>query len=174
VRVREASPADLDALFCVQKAASTAAFAHVYPPDRYPYPDEAIRKEIARRLADEATTYLVAEDEGKGGEMQDLTPGSGLAFDHGDVVGFVSVSPGWVEQLYVLPDEQGRGIGSALLEAAVTRRRHAGDTELRLWTLESNEAGRRFYEARGWQPAKETRVVPYPPHPTDVSYVRSL
>jgi GNAT superfamily N-acetyltransferase len=155
VRIREASPADLDELLLVQKAASTAAFAHVYPPDRYPYPDEAIRKEIARRLADEATTYLVAEGKGR-------------------IVGFAGVSPGWLDQLYVLPDLQGSGVGSALLEAAVARRRQAGDTELRLWTLESNEAGRRFYEARGWRPAEETRVVPYPPHPIDVGYVLRL
>ena len=154
--IREASPADLGALFAVQKAASAAAFAHLYPPDLYPYPDEAIRNEIARRLADEATTYLVAEEEGH------------------RIVGFAGVSPGWVEQLYVLPDEQGRGVGSALLEAAVAHRREAGDAELRLWTLEDNEASRRFYEARGWRLAKETRVVAYPPHPTDVSYVLAL
>jgi GNAT superfamily N-acetyltransferase len=155
VNIREASPADLDELLSVQKAASTAAFAHVYPPDRYPYPDEAIKTEIARRLADEATTYLVAEGEGR-------------------IVGFAGVSPGWLDQLYVLPELQGSGIGSALLDAAVLHRRQAGDTELRLWTLEGNEAGRRFYETRGWRLAGETRVVPYPPHPIDVSYVLPL
>jgi GNAT superfamily N-acetyltransferase len=62
-------------------------------------------------------------------------------------------------------------VGSALLTEAVARRRDAGGAELRLWTLEANEAGRRFYEARGWQLAPETRVVLYPPHPIDVSYV---
>jgi putative acetyltransferase len=154
VRIREASAADLDALFAVQKVASTAAFAHVYPPDLYPYPDDPIRNEIARRLDDEETTYLVAEDEGR-------------------IVGFTGVSPGWLEQLYVLPEEQGRGLGSALLDAAVARRREAGDTELRLWTLENNEAAR-FYEARGWRLATETRVVAYPPHPIDVSYLLEL
>jgi GNAT superfamily N-acetyltransferase len=155
VRIREASPADLDALFDVQKAASTAAYAHVYPPDRYPYPDDAIRREIARRLGSEETAYFVAEEDDR-------------------IVGFAGVSPGWVEQLYVLPELQGHGVGSALLESAVEHRREAGDTELRLWTLEDNEAGRRFYEARGWRLATETRVVAYPPHPIDVSYVLPL
>jgi GNAT superfamily N-acetyltransferase len=155
VTIREASSADLDALFAVQKAASVAAYAHVYPPDRYAYPDDAIRKEIARRLGDEETTYFVAEDDGR-------------------IVGFAGVSPGWLEQLYVLPELQGHGVGSALLEAAVAARRAAGDAELRLWTLEDNEAARRFYEARGWRRAEETRVVQYPPHPIDVSYVLAL
>jgi GNAT superfamily N-acetyltransferase len=155
VTIREASPVDLDALFAVQKAASTAGFAHVYPPDRYPYPDEAIRSEIARRLEDAETMYFVADENGR-------------------IVGLAGVSPGWVEQLYVLPELQGRGVGSALLDAAVAWRRKAGDTELRLWTLEGNEAGRRFYEGRGWRLAEETRVVPYPPHPIDVSYMLEL
>jgi GNAT superfamily N-acetyltransferase len=155
VRIREGEPADLDALFAVQKAASVAAYAHVYPPDVHAYPDDEVKSEIAKRLAGEDTTYFVAESEG-------------------GIVGFAGVSPGWVEQLYVLPEFQGRGIGSALLETAVAQRREAGDKELRLWTLEDNVAGRRFYEARGWRMAKETRVVAYPPHPTDVSYVLEL
>ena len=79
--IREGSPADLDALFAVQKAASVTAFAHVYPPDLYAYPVEAIRKEIARRLGDEETAYFVVEDDGR-------------------IVGFAGVSPGWLEQLY--------------------------------------------------------------------------
>ncbi len=153
--IREAGSADLDALFAIQKAASEAAYAHVYPPDLYPYPDEAVKADMARRLAGEEATYLVAEDDGR-------------------AVGLVGTSPGWIEQLYVQPEAQGQGIGSALLEAAVSRRREAGDAKLRLWTLEANDAGRRFYEARGWRLAPETRVVPYAPHPVDVSYVLSL
>jgi GNAT superfamily N-acetyltransferase len=155
VTIREAGPDDLDALLAVQKAASTAAYADVYPPERYPYPDEAVREDIARRLAAEESVYLVAELGGR-------------------VVGLAGVSPGWLEQLYVLPELQGTGVGSALLAAAVERRRAAGDSELRLWTLEANEAGRRFYEARGWRLAPQTRIVPYPPHPIDVSYVLPL
>ncbi len=150
--IRPAGPADLDALFAIQKEASTTAYAHVYPPELYAYPDEAVREDMARRLAGAEATYLVAEEAGR-------------------AIGLVGVSPGWIEQLYVRPEAQGRGVGSRLLAEAVSRRREAGDTELRLWTLEANEPGRRFYEGRGWQLAPETRVVPYPPHPIDVSYV---
>jgi GNAT superfamily N-acetyltransferase len=152
VTIREAAPWDLDALVAIQKAASTAAFAHVYPPEVYPYPDEAVRAEIARRVTLDEASYLVAEEDGQ-------------------PVGFAGASPGWVDQLYVLPEAQGQGVGTTLLEAAVARRREAGDAELRLWTLEANDAGRRFYEARGWRLAPETRVVPHPPNPIDVSYI---
>jgi len=155
MRIRKASAADLDALLAVQKAASTAAYAHVYPPERYPYPEDAVRSDIGRRLTRDDTTYLVAEEDGR-------------------AVGLAAVSPGWLEQLYVLPGAQGRGIGSTLLDAVIAMRREAGDTELRLWTLEANERGRRFYESRGWRLAEETRVVPYAPNPIDVSYVLTL
>jgi GNAT superfamily N-acetyltransferase len=50
-----------------------------------------------------------------------------------------------VEQLYVLPDQQGRGFGSALLEHAQATR-----DSLALWTFEANAAARSFYEARGF------------------------
>jgi GNAT superfamily N-acetyltransferase len=155
VRIREAVRADLDALAAVKKAASEQGYAHIYPPEEHPYPDEAVRAEVVRRFELPQATYLVAEEEGR-------------------ILGYAGISPGWVEQLYVVPGAQGRGVGSALLEAAVERRRAAGDTELRLWTLEENTVGRRFYEARGWELAPETRVVPYPPQPVDVSYVLRL
>ncbi len=52
----------------------------------------------------------------------------------------------WIEQLYVLPGCQGRGLGSALVELAQARRR-----SLALWTFEANTRARAFYEARGFR-----------------------
>jgi len=86
----------------------------------------------------------------------------------------VSMSPGWLEQLYVLPEFWGTGVGPALHDAAVERRGTAGDRALRLWTLEANERSRRFYERRGWRLDGRTRVVPFPPNPLDVGYTLSL
>ena len=34
----------------------------------------------------------------------------------------------------------------------------SGSTDLRLWVLRANEAGRAFYEARGWLPDGTTRT----------------
>jgi GNAT superfamily N-acetyltransferase len=155
VTIRDATADDLEEIAAVKKAASQHGYAHIYTPELHPYPDEAVRAEVVKRFELDHATHLVAEDEGR-------------------ILGYAGVSPGWVEQLYVVPGAQGRGVGSALLEAAVERRRAAGDTELRLWTLEENTVGRRFYEARGWELAPETRVVPYPPQPLDVSYVLRL
>jgi hypothetical protein len=52
--------------------------------------------------------------------------------------------------------------------------RERGATRAKLWTLERNERGRRFYERRGWTLTDETRVVPYPPNPIDVQYAIDL
>ena len=61
--------------------------------------------------------------------------------------GVVSVSGDLIENLYVLPEKQGRGYGSALLEHAAARCPGAP----RLWLLNINEKARRFYEARGFR-----------------------
>ena len=50
-----------------------------------------------------------------------------------------------VDYLYVEPKVTGRGIGSALLEQAKTRRRDG----FSLWTFQQNEGARRFYERHG-------------------------
>ena len=49
-----------------------------------------------------------------------------------------------VYALYVHPDAQRRGLGTALLSTA------ASDGDAALWVLTGNAAGRAFYAARGW------------------------
>jgi putative acetyltransferase len=64
----------------------------------------------------------------------------------GDVLaGMIAFRPGWVDQLYVLPEYQGKGIGHTLLELA-----QASSDELQLWTFQRNDAARRFYEKHGF------------------------
>jgi GNAT superfamily N-acetyltransferase len=59
-----------------------------------------------------------------------------------------SVTQDWetLEKLYVEPDEQGRGIGTALLDMAKELRPEG----LYLWVFQKNEGGRRFYERHGF------------------------
>jgi GNAT superfamily N-acetyltransferase/chorismate mutase len=63
----------------------------------------------------------------------------------GAVVGYAAVSPGWLDDLYVLPGFAGRGIGSALLELVKTM----CPAGFALWVFESNVPARRFYERHG-------------------------
>jgi GNAT superfamily N-acetyltransferase len=59
--------------------------------------------------------------------------------------------------LYVLPGWQGQGIGRALLQASAAWLAAAGHTGMLIWTLAENAPARRFYEAMGGIPARQTR-----------------
>jgi ribosomal protein S18 acetylase RimI-like enzyme len=155
MNVRPAGPDEADTLLAIQREAAVDAFAHIYPPERYPFPDDAVREVWAEALSDPGVEVYVAEVDG--------VP-----------AGAVSVGNGFLSTLYVLPAHQGSGVGSALHDLALERLREQGFDEARLWTLEGNDSGRRFYERRGWSLTAETRVVPYPPNPIDVQYARRL
>jgi GNAT superfamily N-acetyltransferase len=64
----------------------------------------------------------------------------------GLIAGYSAVSPGWLEQLYVLPQFQGQGVGAQLLAQAKD-----GQAAIKLWVFQKNSKARRFYEARGFQ-----------------------
>ncbi len=69
----------------------------------------------------------------------------------GSIVGFIAFGGGWIEQLYVLPESQGRGWGSALLQVA-----KSASASLQLWTFQRNTLARRFYEKHGFHVVEET------------------
>jgi GNAT superfamily N-acetyltransferase len=73
------------------------------------------------------------------------------AFDQQAITGIIAFRKDWIDQLYVLPDAQGGGTGSALLQIAKDR-----SDCLRLWTFQRNQRARRFYEARGFALLRET------------------
>jgi GNAT superfamily N-acetyltransferase len=72
-------------------------------------------------------------------------------FDRDELVGIIAFREGWIDQLYVLPSWQGRGVGSILLEVAQGKY-----PVLSLWTFQRNAAARRFYEKRGFILIKDT------------------
>ncbi|KTS13191.1 acetyltransferase, partial [Methylobacterium indicum] len=73
------------------------------------------------------------------------------AFDGETMSGVIAFRDDWIEQLYVLPDAQGRGIGGALLAIA----QQAVD-RLQLWTFQRNARARSFYEARSFVVVERT------------------
>jgi GNAT superfamily N-acetyltransferase/chorismate mutase len=68
-----------------------------------------------------------------------------LATLDGDVAGYARSTPTWLDDLYVHPDHQGRGVGSALF-GTVTARLPQGFC---LWVFESNTPARAFYRRHG-------------------------
>ena len=154
MRVARATVEDAELCFGIARAAAIAGFQHVFPPDVYAFPDDAIRADWVSALTDpDGETYIAFEDD--------------------EAVGVVSVGHGVVQTLYVMPEFWRRGIGSVLHDHALDRLREANVQEACLWTLTENHRARAFYEKRGWSLTGRTRVVLYPPHPIDVEYVRS-
>ncbi|WP_245651688.1 GNAT family N-acetyltransferase [Streptosporangium amethystogenes] len=65
---------------------------------------------------------------------------------HGQVAGFAALDDRWLEHLYVAPEAQGHGIGSALLAQAGKVRPRL----LNLHVFQQNTGARRFYERHGF------------------------
>jgi ribosomal protein S18 acetylase RimI-like enzyme len=65
----------------------------------------------------------------------------------GAIVGFLAATGAHVDQLFVDPDHQGRGLGRLLLEAMLERR----PGPVTLHVLADNHPARRFYERFGFQ-----------------------
>jgi GNAT superfamily N-acetyltransferase len=72
--------------------------------------------------------------------------------DDGQVVGFVTLAPGWIDHLYVEPILTGQGIGSDLLRHAKLEQPGGLD----LWAFQSNTGARRFYERHGFAAVAST------------------
>jgi GNAT superfamily N-acetyltransferase len=153
--IRPARPDDAETLLTVQRDACLVAFAHIFPPGRFPFPDQDVLANWRAALADDGTEVYVAEIDG-------------------ERVGVVSLGNGFLSTLYVVPSQQGTGVGTALHDLALERLRTHGNDVAKLWTLEENWSGRRYYEKRGWRLTEQTRVVPFPPNPIDVQYAKTL
>jgi GNAT superfamily N-acetyltransferase len=117
--LRHATEADADAIADVLTAARAAQAW--FPPLHSP---EETRRFVHDRLLPAHETWVVEED--------------------GRVVAFAALIDDHLGHLFVHPDAQGRGIGTALLEH--TQRRLPDGFSL--WTHQASEA-RAFYAARG-------------------------
>ena len=66
-------------------------------------------------------------------------------FDGSRLQGFIALLPGWIDHLYVDPAIHRAGIGSSLVHLAQEKQ-----SELRLYTFQSNVKARKFYEKHGF------------------------
>jgi ribosomal protein S18 acetylase RimI-like enzyme len=85
---------------------------------------------------------------------EDLLPAQDVwvAEDEGRVVGWWSMTEGSLEHIYVDPELQNRGLGSAML-AKVMELMPDGFS---LWTFQKNVGARRFYERHGFRAVELT------------------
>lgn len=99
----------------------------------------------------------------------------------GEVAGYAVLGPyrwpdlaeaGEIYACYIDPQHWGRGLGRRLLTAASQRLEAAGFADQALWVLDTNQAGRRFYEALGWSYDGATAMRCEVPDVPEVRYRR--
>lgn len=119
---------------------------------------EALGITVARLLDADEMTVLLASDPPHGLSVLRLrsalwTPGA----------------EAHLQELYVVPEQRGRGIGRALLEATMVRAREAGAAAIDLATGEGDAAARALYESAGF-----TNLEAAPDRPRMLFYEREL
>ncbi len=86
----------------------------------------------------------------------------------GELLGFANIRPtrdadadpaevAELTSIYVLPEEFGKGFGSALMTEVLGRLREASYRRATLWVLDGNDRAIRFYRAAGWRPDGATK-----------------
>ena len=157
MQLRKATAEDVVALRDLERAANLVGLAHVFPSERHPFPDDAV---LSRWV-------LVLEEPGVSVLVRDADTGTGL-----DVL--VAHDDRSLRHLAVHPDRWGRGLASEAVDQAVQAMAGRGTTEAELWCLAENRRARRLYEHLGWTATADQRPAPWPPHPVELRYVRTL
>jgi ribosomal-protein-alanine N-acetyltransferase len=121
--IRDAEPADLDAIVEIENHA---------------FSDPWSRQSFVNVIAEPAVQVAVARD-GVGGQIE------------GYVVAWFAADEGEIANLAVREPNRRRGIGAALLDAALIEAARRGATTMYLEVRESNEAARALYAARGFE-----------------------
>jgi RimJ/RimL family protein N-acetyltransferase len=156
--LREATVEDLTALLDLEREANLAALGHVFPPERYPFPDDDVLARWALVLAEPGTRVLVRDSEDGIGRI-DL---------------FAAYDERSLRHLAVRPARWGEGLASSAIETVLEALHARGTTVAELWCLEENHRARGMYEHLGWQATPDRREAPWPPHPTEMRYTRPV
>jgi ribosomal protein S18 acetylase RimI-like enzyme len=143
IQVRRATAAD---------AAATARLLHDFNLE-YDEPTpgvERLTETLASMLGRGEIAVLLAGAPGAGSRPERSTPPAGLALLRFRRSLWSDTPEAHLQELYVVPELRGRGIGRALLEATVDAARAAGATTLDLNTAEADTAARALYESGGF------------------------
>jgi RimJ/RimL family protein N-acetyltransferase len=154
---REAHEHDLVALTDLERTANLAALSHVFPPDRYPFPDDDVLARWRLVLDDPSAVVLVVDDP----ESEDL-------------IAYAAYDDTTLRHLAVRPDHWGEGLATTAIETVLHAMDLRGSTLASLWCLRDNHRARKLYEYLGWTVNGEQREAPWPPHPCELRYQRLI
>ncbi len=158
---RQAAPEDLTALRDLERESNLAALGHVFAPERFPFPDDAVLARWSLVLDDPDCDVLV---------LDDPEPARSRA----PLLAYAAYDRASLRHLAVRPDCWGQGLASAAIDIALHAMDQRGTTVASLWCLEENRRARRLYEYLGWRPTDDRQQAPWPPHPTEMRYERLI
>lgn len=154
---RDAADQDLVALRDLERQATLVGLAHVFPPERYPFPDDAVLARWRLVMDDPEVAVLVV----------DRPEGASL-------LAYVAHDDSTLRHLAVHPEHWGEGVATAAIEVVVRGMRLRGATGASLWCLRENRRARNLYEHLGWRSTEGSREAAWPPHPVEMRYQRSI
>jgi GNAT superfamily N-acetyltransferase len=143
MQIERAIPADIDSIHHL--------LAEQFDEHDIDTSPEVLRQAIAAVLQNEGLgLFLVARD---GGEIVGL---AALSFAWTLEHGGKSV---WLDELYVVPERRGQGIGRALLARVIGEARALGCQAIDLEVEEAHRRAERLYEQEGFRRLARTRWV---------------
>jgi len=154
---RPARESDLTSLRDLEREANLFGLSHVFPPDRFPFPDDDVLARWRIVMDDPSAEIIVADDES----------GRGL-------IAFSAYDDSTLRHVAVHPDHWGEGLATTLIEAALDAMQLRGCTVASLWCLRENRRASRLYRHLGWRVTDDAREAPWPPHPIEIRYTRSI
>ena len=127
IRLRRATPADVDAIAAIERL----AFSDPWSRDSF------------ATLARNADVFFLVADAGG-------APAGGASAPVGYLVAWYVLDEGEVANIAVAPSARGTGVGARLLDAALAEGRRRGVGHMFLEVRESNAVARRLYASRGF------------------------
>jgi RimJ/RimL family protein N-acetyltransferase len=145
--IRVATVDDVEELVDVQEEAAVPAFGHIFDQASYPFPRADVVGRWRSKIEDPAYAAYVSVD------------------GQGAVTGFAATKDDELVHFGTALASWGSGLATELHDAVLDRMRADGVTVARLWVLEENHRGRRFYEKLGWADSGARSHSPFEPHP---------
>ncbi|YCO01263.1 GNAT family N-acetyltransferase [Vibrio sp. VNB-15] len=145
MKVRPATPDDLDALFELNKQINE--LHHLHAPQAFVAPSEEDRAFLINALADEERLFLVAE------EHQQVLGFITASITQNETVSFLIKDPICrIGTIVVDESQQSKGIGRLLMTEVEQWAHQSGAIQIRLEVMEFNQTAQQFYDKLGFVP----------------------
>ncbi|WP_050906717.1 GNAT family N-acetyltransferase [Vibrio campbellii] len=145
MKIRQATPDDLNALFDLNKQINE--LHHLHAPHAFVAPSEEDRTFLRNMLADEERLFLVAE------EGQQVLGFITATITQNETISFLIKDPICrIGTIVVDENQKSKGIGRALMASVEQWARESGAIQVRLEVMEFNHNAQQFYDKLGFIP----------------------